>query len=340
MRQGLLLAFWLLAVAFSPVQAQEGDALDLPAALFVLTNEGRVDRYGLGSEGIRAVTPQSAFVLDFGVAPDGDWLAYRTETMLALRRVSNGEGVTLDEGGASVPSVRGQGDTIAWSPGGDAIAVTTLEGGRVYLGSAPNPFTNAANVVALDLAEGAFYQFIWSPDGRYLAGEVADNVWWIYRRDGNTLSLTSAITSSVGVAWTSGFEIAFAPLEGGLYLMNLDNANAQTTLLDDTWNYALPTLADDDLLKFFGRQKADPVITEGFGRLLGLAAGTPAVQNLSEVAVELAGLQWAPRGHLMIALRNSTLILLDPVTGNAFTLPIENAVAYDWGVPPVEAGNS
>src|SRR5690606_32042776 len=100
---------------------QEGDALDLPAALFVLTNEGRVDRYGLGSEGIRAVTPQSAFVLDFGVAPDGDWLAYRTETLLALRRVSNGEGVTLDEGGASVPSVRGQGDTIAWSPGGDAI---------------------------------------------------------------------------------------------------------------------------------------------------------------------------------------------------------------------------
>ena len=71
-----LFCFALLLIA-GPLLAQDG--LNLPSALYVLTAEGRVDRYGLGAEGVRMITPEDEFVIDFGVAPDGNWLAYRTE---------------------------------------------------------------------------------------------------------------------------------------------------------------------------------------------------------------------------------------------------------------------
>jgi hypothetical protein len=309
------------------------DALNLPAALFVLTNEGRVDRYGLGADGIRTVTPEDAFVLDFGVSPGGDWLAYRTENTLVLADLVGGVSRTLDTTSASVPPLRGQGASIAWAPRADAVAITTLQGGRVYLSASGLPLTEGADVIAVDLAEGAFHQLIWSPDGRYLAAEAADHVWWIYRREMTAMPLSSVILSSIGLAWVSNFEVAFAPAEGGLLIMNLSQANAQTLLLDTSWDYRLPHLAPDGTLKFFGRQKNDTVITPGYGRLVGLRAGVAEIYNLGEVAVELDSLQWTPDGELMMAFRDASLVLLDPAQGRAFPLPITNAVMYDWGVP-------
>ena len=313
------------------IEPVPSDGFDLPTEFYVLTNEGQIDRYGLGADGIRTVTPEEAFVIDFGVAPDGEWLAYRTETALLLRNVTTEAEQTLDDTAASVPSLRGQGKTIAWAPNGNAVAITALEGGRVYFSVDNTPLSSGAEVITQDLLEGAFYQFVWSPTGRFLAGEVADNVWWIYRREGTSLVLSSAILSSQGLAWASSFEAVFAPAEGGLLIMNMDAANAQTVLLDESWTYNLPVLAEDGFLKFFGRQQADPLITEGYGRLLGLRSGIAETSNLSDVAIELGGMQWAPEGRLLVALRDGTLSLVNPAEGTVFPLPIENAVAYDWG---------
>ncbi len=307
------------------------DGFDLPTEFYVLTNEGQIDRYGLGADGIRTVTPEGAFAIDFGVAPDGEWVAYRTEDALLLSNVSTGAEQTLDDSAASVPTLRGQGKTIAWSPSGNALATTTLEGGRVYFTVDNTPLNSGAEVTALNLTEGVFYQFVWSPTGRFLAGEVADNVWWIYRREDTNLVLSSAILSSQGLTWASSFEAVFAPAEGGLLIMNMDAANAQTALLDNSWTYSLPVLAEDGFLKFFGRQQEDPLISEGYGRLLGLRSGVAETSNLSDVAIELGGMQWAPEGRLLVALRDGTLSLVNPAEGTIFPLPIENAVAYDWG---------
>lgn len=323
---GLLIMFWTISV-----QAQ-GDALNLPADLYVLSNDGRVDRYGQGAAGVNTVTPDDLFVIDFGVAPGGDALAYRTEESLSILNISTGESRALDTEQSSVPPLRGRGETLAWSPQGDALAATTLEGGRVYFGVNDA----AAPATALDLREGAFYQFIWSPDGAYLAGEVADNIWWVYRREADNLVLHSALPSSLGLAFASDFELAFAPAEGGLYLMNLREANAQFLLLDNTWDYRLPTLASPGLLKFFGRQKDDTMIADGFGRLLGLESGVSEIQSLGQVAIELAGLQWASGGSLTASLHDGTLALVEPVNGATFVLPVENVVAYGWG-PPLSA---
>ena len=332
---------WLLWMALAllavPLTAQD-DAFNLPAPLFVLTNEGRVDRYGLGTEGVSTVTPDDEFVVDFGVAPDGNWLAYRTENALKLRNIYSEVTVTVDDTQADVPPIRGNGATIAWSPVGDAVATTTLFGGRVYFNTG-NEVDSNSTFTAVNLDAGPFVQVMWSPDGRYLAAEADAKVWWVYRREQNNLILTSAITSSNGLAWFNADTLAFAPADGGLRLMDLSLANTQSVLMDETWVYSLPNLLPDGTLAVFGWQKGD-TIPEGYGRLIGLPAGEPRIDNLSELSIELVGLRWMPNSRLLITFRGGALALVNPVTADGFPLPVNNAVAYDWGPEPVPVNNS
>ncbi|MBZ0289444.1 MAG: hypothetical protein K8I30_17620, partial [Anaerolineae bacterium] len=157
----LLIIIGVLLLATS-VGAQE-DGLNLPTELYVLTNSGQVQQYGIGVAGLKTVTPEDEFVIDFGVAPDGTWLAYRTQDALQLLNMYGGEPVTLEGAAAGIPPVRGRGDTLAWSPTGDVIVYTTAAGGRAY-------FTGSKTF--LDLVHGQFTQVLWSPTGAYLAAEA------------------------------------------------------------------------------------------------------------------------------------------------------------------------
>lgn len=328
----LLLILMVTFVLVVPVFAQ--DALDLPAALYVLLNEGQVQRYGRGAEGISTVTPTEEFVLDFGVAPNGNWLAYRTETDLIVRDITDETTRVIESNSAAgAPPVRGEGETIAWSPTGDAIAVATDYGGRVYLSTLVNAPEAVPGMAfnAIDLREGAFEQLVWSPDGVYLAAGAADNVWWIYRRDSGTLVLHSAIVSAVDAAFVNDNEIVFMPQTGGLTLMSLEQANAQTILLDDTWTYRLPYLRSDDMLAVFGRQKVDTELDQNQGRLLGLRPGVAEISYLSETPVTLDNSRWAPGGEWLVTFQDGVFSLADPLTGTAFALPVTGAVAYTWG---------
>jgi Tol biopolymer transport system component len=321
-----------LLLMVAPLRAQDG--LNLPSALFVLNAAGQVSRYGLGIEGVRTVTPEDTFVVDFGVAPDGVWLAFRTEQALVLHNAFSGESYGIDGALAGVPPVRGRGETIAWNSAGDALAVTTLTGGRVYINT-QIILQSGPEFAEIELAEGPFVQVIWSPDGRYLAAEAEGSVWWLYRRENESMILTSAITSSDGLAWYNDTTVAFAPAEGGLRLMDLNAANVQSTLLDDTWVYHQPAMRPDGTLVVFGRQKDDPTVPEGFARLVGLPAGEPRIENLGEVAVDLSNLRWTPGNQLMMNFSAGTLALMNPVNGGTFPLPLVDAAAYTWGPLPL-----
>lgn len=317
------LALLLLAL---PVSGQDG--LNLPTELYVLTNAGQVIEYGLGAAGIRAVTPQDIFVVDFGIAPDGVWLAYRTDAGLSIARMDTGEFFPVEGRTAGLPQVRGQGETVAWSPAGDALAYTTAYGARVWFNTGEGRFA--------DLTEGAFRQLLWSPDGRYLAAEADNLIWWLYRREGDALILTSAIPSSLGLAWVGAAEVVLAPQTGGLIRMNLAEGNRQTVLLDDTWVYRLPFQLPDGTLAVFGRQKAEGDQDSSLARLLGLAPNRPQVNNLGQAVVDTNGLRWAPGGQFMLAFRGGVLAVVAPITGEGLTLPVADAVAYAWGAPPLE----
>lgn len=306
------------------------DGLDLPTPLYVLANTGQVQRIGLGAEGLSVVTPADAYVVDFGVAPDGQWLAYRTEAGLFLSDLSGGEALPLQAQGADLPPRRGQGVTITWSPRGDALAYTTSQGARIRFSADPE-------AIFTDVYEGPFTGLMWSPNGDFLAAEAENNIWWFYRRDGFALKLTSAIPSSVGLAWINPVEVIFAPAEGGLIQMNLAEANSQTVLLDDTAVYALPALRPDGTLVAFERQKADETVPEGSGRLVSLPPDGSKLERGIAPPVELDGLRWAPGGRLALALRGGVLALLLPESGQGFALPITDVVGYTWGPPPLES---
>ncbi|MCU0512460.1 MAG: hypothetical protein MUE40_07800 [Anaerolineae bacterium] len=307
----------LLLLALLPLRAQDG--LNLPAELYVLRNDGVVERYGQGARGVETVTPLETFVLDFRVAPDNTWIAYRTLDGLWLADMYGGTPRRLADN-PDVPEVRGRGETLAWSPAADALALTTLGGGRVY-------FLEAQTVVTLDTP--GLQNLLWSPDGRYLAAEAAGGIWWVFRREGTTLPLTSAIPAATGAAWVGLTQLAFTPPEGGLIVMDLASANAQTPLLPADTVYRLPYRESDATLLIFAINPAS-----GGGQLVrvDLAGATPQSAVIGSGETTLDGAAWSPGAAFLVAFQGGALALIDPVSGAGFTLPIASASAYSWGV--------
>ncbi|NDJ61328.1 MAG: hypothetical protein GYB67_09395 [Chloroflexi bacterium] len=303
----------------------------LPADLYVLLNDGRVERFRTEGGAPMVLTPDDAFVIDFAVDALGERLAYRTASGLFTLDLPPDDrpvgSARLIDAEADVPPYRGRGASIAWTPSGDGVAYTTQRGARIYFDTADGPqFTS--------VTEGVFFDLRWSPGGRFLLARAEQDVWWVYRRDGLQLPLTSIISTATGAAWVSDHEIVFAPPTGGLRLMDLDLANAQSVLLDESIEYRLPTLDSDDALRFFARAPADPEVPPDSGRLLRLGRGQQQIEVIGELPIALTGLRWDPSGELLIALQGGAIALLNPLTGEAFTLPASSAVAYSWGPLP------
>lgn len=323
----LLLA---LLMCFAPAgQAQDG--LDLPTELYVLRNAGIVERYGLGAAGVVPVSPEAAFVIDFAVAPDGAHLAYRTQDGLYIRDMSDAARLPYELEGpsANFPPLRGDGATVAWAPDAAVLAYTTEYGLRAAfdVGTSSPRF--------LDVAQSPLSDLRWSPQGTYLAAEAQNDVWWVYRREGYRLDLVSAVPSSVGIAWVDDARLILTPREGGLYLLDLANANAQTELQPGPRQYRLPALRLDGTLAVFTRLPDEPGIGEmgAFLQTLTLDLATPAAEPLttSEIDVDLTGMRWAPRGALLMAFRGGSLTLVQPGQAQGFPLPLSDAVSFGWG---------
>ncbi|MGJ3239588.1 MAG: hypothetical protein ACFE0Q_12840 [Anaerolineae bacterium] len=310
---------WLL-----PAQAQ--DALNLPSELYVLSSEGTVQRFGLGSEGLSTVTPEGEFVLDFRVAPDANWLAYRTLEGVFLRHIFDEarEVRQIEDDRASVPIQRGQGETMAWSPDSSALAYTTEYGGRVHF------FADGRFV---DVTTPDLIHLSWSPDGRFLAGEASGDVWWIFQRNGSTIELRAAIPGASGADWLSPTQLLHAPLEGGLTVLDLSQGNQQVEILSATEGYHLPGVSRDGQIVAFAGERDNATLTqiELDDNLVGTA--TP----IGSDALDLGGARWAPGGFLLTAFEAGVIALINPITANGFTLPVTGASTYSWGpaYPPL-----
>jgi Tol biopolymer transport system component len=331
MRRTAALIFILFTLVFAiPNTAQ--DALNLPTELFVLLNGGEVQRYGLGTEGVSTVTPEGQFVVDFGVSPDGGWLAYRTVDALVVRAVMSETGEVLRVTPPLPPS-RGEGSTLAWSPDAGALAYTTENGFAVYFRLPEPPATPTTVEITDGFADGGFEALRWSVDGRFLAARsIVDDIWQVYSVGNAALALEAVVTPATDVAWLPDGRLAVAPLDGGLIGLNVAVGNAQGVILPADRRYdVLGTRADGTLLAFSRPLESNAGNT---GRLtdINVAAGTFEILGVADV--ELDGLRWTPGAQLAAAFRGGVLVLIDPVTGNGFQLPISSAVAYDWGAAP------
>jgi len=314
----------LLLVGVIGVRAQE--PLRLPAALYVLSNEGIVQRYRPGDAGLKAITPLNTFVLDFRLAHDDNWLAYRTLEGLWLTNLYRDDSPRLLEAeSAGLPPIRGRGDTMAWSSQADALAYTTVTGIRAHFFES-NTF---ADVTIENIAHLA-----WSPDGRYLAAESTDKAWWIYQRAEGEFRLTSVIPSTEGAAWVSLTEIVFAPPEGGLVLMDMGLSNTQTVLLDPAVNYRLPFVESEEALLVFAME--DNSRRGRLTRVFVNPQGAAAVP-IGEADVDVTDLRWSPQGNILMGFQGGAVAVVNALSGEGVTLPLPTAAAYSWGtVPPSE----
>jgi hypothetical protein len=315
----ILLVGWVMGV-----RAQE--PLRLPAALYVLSNEGIVQRYRPGDAGLKAITPLNTFVLDFRLAPDDNWLAYRTLEGLWLTNLYRDDSQRLIEAeSAGLPPIRGRGDTIAWTSQADALAYTTVTGIRAHFFET-NTF---ADITIENIAH-----LSWSPDGRYLAAESSEDAWWIYQREGGGFRLTSVIPATEGAAWVSLTEIVFAPPEGGLVVMDLGLGNAQTVLLDPAFHYRLPFVESEEALLAF--MMTDNSSRGRLTRVFVNPQGAAAVA-IGEADVDVTNLRWSPQGNVLVGFQGGAVAVVNALSGEGVTLPLPVAAAYSWGaVPPSE----
>jgi hypothetical protein len=345
-RLTLFLFFFLcvnvaLNLSMANLFAQD-EGLNLPTELYVLENDGVVTRYGLGTAGISDVTPADAVVIDFAVAPDGSHIAYRTEQELILKEIFSDNAVSIEAETASLPPIRGQGDTLNWTSDGAMLAYTTLYGARVYF---------PATQLFSDIPQANVVSLVWSPDNSYLVVEAQNldpnahsSFWWIYHRDNTAFTLVSAIPSSVGVSWLDNARLVFAPETGGLYTMDMSAGNVQTELLDATVVYREPYVRDDGTITAFAvvddsSTTAVPTASTGvFGRLIAIINGEQV--ETGGTPLDIDRVRWAPHGDLLVAFRGGALALVNPASGFAFALPLTSAVAYGWGpLPPTSAAS-
>lgn len=314
------LIFALISLCLLSITTSAQDALNLPTELYILLNDGLVERYGLGADGVQTVTVDGEFIVDFGIASDDNWLAYRTPDGLYISNIYESDSVQLMDDSADVPPIRGNGDSLVWSPDDSALAYVTLNGVRVF-------FRNG-NITDIPINQVQHVE--WSPDGAFLLAETVENIWWIYRRVGANMPLSSVIPSSQGITWLADGVLIFAPAEGGLLTMDLNNNNAQTTILDVSQAYSLPYHMGDGVYRVFIQGE-----DSGFGRLMLVQVddnGAVITEEIGEGDVELASVRWAPGGNLLIAFQGGVMALVDPISGQGFTLPITSAVSYDWGM--------
>lgn len=318
MRRLTLFFISLLCILSIPTWAQ--DALNLPTELYILLNDGQVERYGLGADGVQTVTPDDQFVVDFGVASDDNWLAYRTQDGLYIGNINDPSNAQVIDTEADVPPIRGNGDTLAWSPDDAMIAYVTLDGIRVY-------FRDGG---VTDIAVNLVQHLTWSPSGEFLVAETQENIWWVYRRVGTEMLLTSVVPSSQGITWLSNSALVFAPIEGGLFAMDLNDNNAQTTIRDASQVYGLPYHMTEGVYRVFVK---NPVDDTGSLALLQISEdGSVVSEDIGEGAVGISNsVRWSEGGQLLIGFQGGVMALIDPIGGQGFTLPITSAVAYDWG---------
>ncbi len=322
------LLFILLLATFSSVSAQS-DGFNLPTDLYILLNEGIVQRYGLGAEGTTTVTPETDFVVDFAVAPDDNWIAYRTESGITLANMAspNQIRVLLESViTADFPPLRQGGQTMAWSNDGTQLAYTTTSGVRVAFNLGTN------NVVFANILTSPAKHISWSPNGTFLAVEVENNIWWIYRRNGNEMVLAGALPSSFGTAWQDDNRLIFAPQEGGLLVLDFANLNEQYALRNDGQRYFLPVIREDGSLIAFASDDENPQENAVWTRM-SIAGNIASVDEFANAPTDIRGAMWAIDGNSLIALRENQMTLLIPNLGVILPLPVGDVVAYGWGAP-------
>ncbi|MHB8628987.1 MAG: TolB family protein [Aggregatilineales bacterium] len=293
----------------------------LPDALCALIS-GQVVCYDANTALPKPITPADPPAIDFAIAPDGQWLAYRAGQTLSIAPIADGQVAVHMIDPQAIPSAGLSRDqqpeavTLAWAPDGLAIAYLTAFGLRVTDPS--GQFANADDKPYMSL--------MWSPDGNRLAAQATDSSWTFFACTHNPLklSVTRIFADAASMAWLDEKAVIVAPTAGGLLRIDPTSANAAPA-----WY-----VADEHFIKLNQGQPEQVVA-------LHLDAGD---HNGIAVAIDADGhwtpfggakldprLSWGPAPADQLAyITSGTPIMVDRATGDENMLPLQRVDALAW----------
>jgi WD40 repeat protein len=271
------------------------------------------------------VTPPDQRVLDFAIAPDGNWLAYRSNDTITLTSIDDDSiSQQVDPNAAPPAALTLPLSTLAWSPDGLALAYVTASGFRVAFPTADG------TPRFVDITDRLVVNLRFSPTGQRLAAQADDNTWTLFsiQADGEAGAVrrTRTIDQAADVAWLDDNSLIAAAISGGL---------ARVTAADPsealTW-----TMPGDHFTKLISTSSGDvlalhPDPGETIGHVVRIHAdGT--VTNVGTSKIDSQA-EWGPDGTTLYYITSGTPILIDRATGNENTLPLKRVTRLAWPPP-------
>jgi Tol biopolymer transport system component len=302
----------------------------LAADLFYLTRQGQIWHQPLAGDTRAAapVTPSEMTVVDFSVAPGGNWLIYRTPETVAIRSLDGSQERTISRSAGAPESLPAPGThSVAWSPDASKIAYTTERGFEVLIpdgGGQGEP-------LLYPITESALASISWSHDSYWLLATRMDGSAVIYSID--PLRKWAEIGHLNDHFWLADGRLAFAPAEGGLALLTPGDASSRIFLIPQDRQITHLMQRPDQMLAFFSHSAS--VTEPGFLHLAN--TDDLSFRVASNVAISTSGLIWDPAGERLIGpgREPNALMLTDPLSGYQSGFEASSAVlALDWGDAP------
>ncbi|MCD4685743.1 MAG: hypothetical protein K8S97_07390 [Anaerolineae bacterium] len=344
----LLLAL-TLALLPLPVGAQDGP-FPLPAPLYILASDGMVLALDQQTGAQTQISNANQPVADFDVAPDGQWIAFRTadEGMVIVSNLNGFGGYVLNFEGHTPPAPS-PAKTLAWSPDGGVIAY-------IVPGGVELAYTGAGfyGEPAFGMVQGPWVELYWEAAGLLIVSDTngaptrirgALNDWVIEPAPdvpARTQPLVPSYLSADGVILASGTPVpgtagalAFAwgplplpplvgyPLPATLYFIAPDASG-----IDQVWalgpDGTLPqqiTFDVDPVVGYSLNQDRTQIAYVAGDALLTAPVGTTPATILTLLALEFSRPQpiWSPDGA-QIAYHDERGTWLIPAAGGTPTL--------------------
>jgi hypothetical protein len=274
------------------------------------------------------ITPAGQEVLDFAIAPDGNWIVYRADDRVTIAAI-NGSAASqsVDLAAAPPAALSLTTSTMVWSPDGVAIAYVTAGGFRVAFPLA----SGQARLV--DVTDRLVVELRFSTDGGRLAAQADDGSWTLFAvqltDDGGSLKRTVTVTQAADIAWLDADNLVVAPVAGGLFRISAESTGTAPTpawdVPDEHFTKLITTSAGTVLALH-----PDPGDTVGSVVSISAEGRVTALGN-SKIDSMAA---WGADGEALYYITSGTPILIDRATGAENTLPLKRVTRLMWLPPP------
>jgi WD40 repeat protein len=277
------------------------------------------------------VTPPGQRVIDFAIAPDDNWIAYRTDDIVTLAPIygstTTQRNQQIDAQATPSATLDLSMTTLAWSPDGLTIAYVIANGFRVAI-----PTENGKPKL-IGVEDRLATNLRFSPNGSRLAVQADDGTWSLYAvdplanaADAKQIQRTRTIDQAADVAWQDENALVVALVAGGLY--QIDAANPSSP---PAW-----TVPSEHFIKLITTTTREvlalhPDPRDTIGNVVSISidgkvtpVGASKIDSQSE---------WGLGGETLVYITSGTPILIDPATGRENTLPLRGVTRLVWTRP-------